>query len=617
MGSRSNWLKTKPEKIDIAFKTYHSRQVVSGNFLQDYDLDGQKQLKRDDDGKYLIASSNETLLPSIPASPYRFVPALLTTAGVLGTFWGITIGLSSFEPASSSQALMQSATTLLNGMKTAFFTSLIGMLTALTFMLVLALNVWLKQRSKDRASNLLAKYCREVNGLMLLQSIIPANQNELAKLQVEAAKSNIESNTEILTILTRLNEKQDTYSTNNLAVIIGEAVGQAVEKELAPSVKEITQELKVLREIKEKHAEEVVTILLEQMKQSFLDPIETSVKTLAITVQNNTESFEATMREQGERHDQLILSINSLTDFQTNSLTTLQEFALSLKETLSEFNSQTSEVLKHVSAEIKTAMASSIEGMKAQREAFEESARIASEAFVDQNRTLGQIGEESTKLMTDARESLLNGLADLDNKVQSMSEVVQTELERFRNEYQANLVAFFESQSNLLEDVLSKQKDGLSETVEQFRDVFMEEHKLRQNHLTEITEQHQKLTEGVITVERLVEAVGMTESSIYSQLEEAAGVVSNQVGKLRREYELATKSFNMITERMPEEMNKYFNTANETHQSFFENFDDAAAKVHGKLAEAANMLVTAMQQIELQNVSANNLKDEVSERKLA
>ena len=55
------------------------------------------------------------------------IPSFVSTLGVLGTFWGITIGLLDFD----SKNLEASIPELLNGLKTAFFTSLAGMIGSL------------------------------------------------------------------------------------------------------------------------------------------------------------------------------------------------------------------------------------------------------------------------------------------------------------------------------------------------------------------------------------------------------------------------------------------------------------------------------------------------------
>lgn len=54
-------------------------------------------------------------------------PTFLSTLGVLGTFWGITVGLSEFNTLD----LDNSIPTLLGGLKTAFYTSLLGMISSM------------------------------------------------------------------------------------------------------------------------------------------------------------------------------------------------------------------------------------------------------------------------------------------------------------------------------------------------------------------------------------------------------------------------------------------------------------------------------------------------------
>ena len=57
----------------------------------------------------------------------EMIPSLVSTLGVLGTFAGITLGLLFFDTGN----LAQSIPLLLNGLKTAFFTSLAGMIGSL------------------------------------------------------------------------------------------------------------------------------------------------------------------------------------------------------------------------------------------------------------------------------------------------------------------------------------------------------------------------------------------------------------------------------------------------------------------------------------------------------
>jgi biopolymer transport protein ExbB/TolQ len=61
-----------------------------------------------------------------------YVPTLLTSLGIFGTFIGITLGLLSFDHKSIDTSIDQ----LLAGMKTAFITSLVGMAGAIIFKII-------------------------------------------------------------------------------------------------------------------------------------------------------------------------------------------------------------------------------------------------------------------------------------------------------------------------------------------------------------------------------------------------------------------------------------------------------------------------------------------------
>ncbi len=80
--------------------------------------------------KYLLTSKKSyRKLRITPRSPLRFVTALCTSIGVLGTFYGIQQGLQGINlgDISNSQQLMNSSIELLGNMKTAFSTSLMGL----------------------------------------------------------------------------------------------------------------------------------------------------------------------------------------------------------------------------------------------------------------------------------------------------------------------------------------------------------------------------------------------------------------------------------------------------------------------------------------------------------
>ncbi len=216
--------------------------------------------------------------------------------------------------------------------------------------------------------------------------------------------------------------------------------------------------------------------------------------------------------------------------------------------------------------------------------------------FQEQAEAIKLVGDEASSVMQSAKSELQQGLGDIDSKVKSMSETVQRELEAFRLQYQENLTRYFEQQNDLLEDSLSKQRNGLNEVVDNFRNVFESEYKARHNLFQELTAQYEKLEASAGTLERVAKAIGLNEASKMAELQDAAHTMSREIALLKKEYSQASATFADVTENLPKAMDEYFTRANESFESFFNDFDQSASKIHNKLSQAAGYLINSQVQ---------------------
>ena len=98
------------------------------------------------------------------------MPTVVSTLGVLGTFLGITLGLLHFD----TENLDASIPLLLSGLKTAFLTSLLGMVGSLFLNRVV-------NRAMDDAENLEGERHRQVETMNALSNMITAIDGEDAK----------------------------------------------------------------------------------------------------------------------------------------------------------------------------------------------------------------------------------------------------------------------------------------------------------------------------------------------------------------------------------------------------------------------------------------------------
>ncbi|EHW0642655.1 TPA: hypothetical protein ACQYF6_002271 [Vibrio parahaemolyticus] len=756
---------------------------------------------------WLTKSPISQMLPSIDSSRYKLIPALLTSIGITGTFLGITLGLSEFTMAGDSKALLASAAELLEGMKTAFYTSLAGLGTSALFM------VWMKISSsvlakaqKELISTLSSQYF-EASPIYYLKNISNEGQKEVLEVQLRSASAVELMGEKMEATSHSLAQLGTSFNGEVIAKQISTALAESIETSMTPMLGEIKQELSALKDIKEQSQKELVELLIQEMKSELIAPVaeELSKTSAAVTSSNEITS------QLNSNIEQVLTStsetVDTINEFQKETMLKLQSFAESLKGILASFKEDTQGAMISIASEVNTMLNNASQGMDSQRVAFEQSADKASSAFEgmknsleaalderqsaekvlfenvtgrindllsdistsfeSQTSVLAQTGETASQMMTQAQKdfemsvqqrrdeeskmfvevesrlsnlvenaakgienqqsafeqsadkassafegmknsleaalderqsaekvlfenvtgringllseistsfenqtsvltqtgetasNLMNqaqknfevsvqmrrdeeshlfgemesritglvqnsqaifqeqaeaiklvgdeassvmqsakselqqGLGDIDSKVKSMSETVQRELEAFRLQYQENLTRYFEQQNDLLEDSLSKQRNGLNDVVDNFRNVFESEYKARHNLLQELTAQYEKLEASAGTLERVAKAIGLNEASKMAELQDAAHTMSREIALLKKEYAKASATFTDITENLPKAMDEYFTRANESFETFFNDFDQSASTIHNKLSQAAGYLINS------------------------
>ena len=402
---------------------------------------------------------------------------------------------------------------------------------------------------------------------------------------------------------------------------------------IAPVFNDLTTELKTLKTDNELNHKQLVESLINEMETKLIKPVTEQLSDTANTVKQSNEINQQLNTNVEKTLAEVANTVSTIDTFNQNTMEKLQQFALSLKDVLSSFKSETQVAMTEITTHVDSILSVAVTGMQEQRAAFDSSTEKAADAFEkmgenleatldsraeqeaklylevenrlgalldktnasfeEQTKVISQTGESASLLMNNAREQLEIGLGDIDTKVINMSRTVQSELETFRSQYQENLNDFFNQQNNLLEDTLGKQRNNLIEVVDRFKGVFEQEYKTRHNLLQELTAQYQHLQSSVVTIERLVKAIGLTESSTFSQLEDIARNTGIQVGELKKQYTEASAVFKEITEGLPKAMHKYYEQANQSTELYFKGFDEAASKIHNRLAQAADFLIEA------------------------
>jgi len=575
-------------------------------------------------GRYLLVRTPTLLQQSPPRSPVRFAPALLTALGVLGTFWGIAYGLQGLDQATigdDTGAMLDSIWGLMDGMKTAFNTSLVGLFLAGCAMSALAITESFKRRRWRTLRRQLSEVAFLESPLSLLRQLASEDRREADRAQVQAAHALQQAAGQLQSSLGELQQSLMTFNAD----AIGQRVGEVLERSIKPVFEGVRSDLQGIQELMVNQNQR----LLADLRKEVFEPVTERLDQSAETTRQAAEAVQTLQAELGG-------AIQTIREFQTHTLGQLNEFADALQTLLTQFREDTKGVMESVATEIKRSVDSSVAGMDAQRAAFETSAQNASDTFrgirtdleaalearaateremldqtragvqrilndaqstfAQQSQTLTTVGEQSATLMDGARERLEGGLANIDSALQTTCASVEQQLEAFRGSYQERLTAFFTQQNELLEQTLGAQREGLASVVTTLNSTFEQEIERRQALTREMDERFERLGQSTAELQELVEAVGLTKSAQMSQVQEAARNIGAQIKRLALQYRTMDQSFQSALDSGAEALRGYVEASNSHNATFYTQLDQASAKAIEGIAGAAEYLVAAEQQ---------------------
>lgn len=572
---------------------------------------------------FILLSYPAILGRSVPRSPVHFAPTLLTALGIFGTFLGISIGMGqiSISDIKDPQQLVSVSSSLLGGMKLAFLTSLLGLLGAIPLMFILASNTKQKERYRDRLRQRLNGLAFVETSERILSELSDSGISAIADL-AEAAKSLRQAN---------------NFTPN----VITDAIKEAIRTETSLAI----AELKSLKEL-QKNQGQTVELLIKQLRDELIEPVVERLDRSAHLTQQASEAVVSLKNELGDISQSLAGAVETIQVFQKDTLTDLQKFAFTLSGILNNFQAETKGVLQEVGTEINRAVAESVLGMEAQRQAFAESASTASQtfkgiredlevslctqseqqkvmlqevesqtrkilqdasiAFQDQSETLKVVGSEASQLMNGAKDNLLGTLTNIDKMLQNTRQTVQEELQVFRVEYQSALTSFFSEQNNLLDLTLGRQREGLAQVVIDLQDTFASECRKREEMSAGVDNSLTKITATVKSVEELASAIGINSSERLGQLQEIARTVGDEAHRVEKSYQKMTEQFDRALIKGNEQLADYLKNANQTYSTTLQEIDGTAASFCNKLDETSQSLLNVAEYLA---ATATNLRD--------
>lgn len=400
------------------------------------------------------------------------IPSLVSTLGVLGTFWGITDGLLDFD----SKELEKSIPDLLDGLKTAFFTSLAGMIGSLVLSRVVSryydkqdegvsdINLAaseivkavkemsqanrdtlqeLKQQAITQANNQSAFYVTCGNILNTMKDSINATKNDIQSLvlQVQAQTTNLTNIEEYTDMMSKtvgtieMHEReqadsleivQETLETtaphiSKMASDMGEMVEStsaiaSIEEEVSTEVKKFGDKLHTeVLEIEDK-MKETNQLLVEKFNEFSELLKKSNTEALVEVMKNVTNEFPKQMNALinkliQENFDQLNKSVEKLNTWQQENKEMISSLTNQYKQMAENFDG-TSVVLQKVGTDTRALVS---DGGK-----LDQLVKSLSQVLIEDEKFV-----EVTKKLSETVDLTKNNMQQFDESTKSLNEWVR------------------------------------------------------------------------------------------------------------------------------------------------------------------------------------------------
>lgn len=378
----------------------------SNDFLKDEWEEYEHTLIKREEPKKIVyktepadAYFNETRILSkeINIRYWYALPGIFVGLGILGTFVGLTFGLSKFDTGSSKK-IEESIKSLLSGMGTAFLTSVWGMLISIVFN-------WYEKNQFKKVNTVLSFLNRKIDKLFTLttqEKIAIEQTDQINNMSVAlqnfstdlADRINIAMDTVMASRLDHLNNtvgrlyaegenltklivSEIKASSENISAGLRESIGNIMVEKLSPSLENVANSISSLVPI--------VESLRDEKK-------ETSIEAIAKLVDDFRTSLTGSTKEEMEKLSDLVGKAGE-------SLIAFPSHMEGMMKTLDEQSHQIKMLLEKASSQAESALGQRLNEMEL---FFENITKKFNEQLEDQQMRIKQTADEMKENTTKA-----------------------------------------------------------------------------------------------------------------------------------------------------------------------------------------------------------------------
>jgi uncharacterized phage infection (PIP) family protein YhgE len=345
---------------------------------------------------------------------FENVTGVLTGFGILGTFIGLSLSLCKFnmDLGSDTAQIQQQIVSMINGMKTAFYSSLVGIFLGLIFT---GIRSWVKKSLDEK----LEKMFPEKNTNTEVQYLKQLCEN-FSSIGTATEKMN-DAATSLKTVADGMIQN---INTDSIATTISESIENVFKNVLEPVFQSMNEKFETLKDVKE--MTESVKQTNEELKKYITDELYPAISALKTSVDDTNKNISNTI---GALY-QTTKNINGVND--------------SLKKNADNINN------------VSQKWEDSATAMKGVLENFEKQSKDI----------LINTGNEVSRVIKESNEKMQSTLSGVNKGLTQTSSKVMEELGKFREEYTKSLGGYLESQTKVLNDVIGKHIEDLDTSTE-------------------------------------------------------------------------------------------------------------------------------------------------------
>jgi len=466
----------------------------------------------------------------------NYTPTLLTSLGILGTFTGIISGLLDFD----TNEIQESIGPLLAGLKTAFITSLIGMLLSILFKIIVSMNIFdrkngIEPEKEDISiSDLYHAMLQQAQGIELLKKAINENDESSLVGQIKLLRSDASDNSKSIINYLRNSSESLTELTS---------IAKSQQQNFTEFEERLKIRLQDFADMLSKSATEQVIEALKQVIQDFnnnlIEQFGDNFKALndavlkLVTWQENYKEQLNEMKVQYEHGVQAITKTEESVNHISKNTQTIPETMNNLKIVMETNQHQINELDRHLDA-FKAVRDKAVEAVPEIQEQIEHALAGAREA---NDRLASGIVESSNHIKTVISESADNYRDTVDQTRAALTESAQvtaSSSEQIKQQFSDALTDINAHMRNLVGEVQQgaksisdSYKDAsnmlIADTKETSHTFSQEIDNMRRTLATSIEEQateHRKQADKIFAglEQSIADALAQTGESVQKQV---------------------------------------------------------------------------------------------------